>query len=95
MDQLRTIRTALGPRLVEQPPLLTYATITKLITTPVSQSANPSPRRRHFKSITQVKLPDNYGNLYGVFVAICEEGRAWRKDPDTDQWAEVSRLPAI
>jgi translation initiation factor 2 alpha subunit (eIF-2alpha) len=52
-------------------------------------------RRRHFKSITQVKLPDNYGNLYGVFVAICEEGRAWRKDPDIDEWVEVLHLPTI
>jgi hypothetical protein len=53
------------------------------------------PRRRHFKSITEVKLPNNYGNLCVVFVAICEEGRAWRKDPDTDEWVEVSHLPTI
>jgi hypothetical protein len=59
------------------------------------KSGGSSPRRRHFKSITQVKLPDRNGDIYFVFLAVCEEGRAWRKNPDTDEWEEVTSLPDI
>jgi hypothetical protein len=53
----------------------------------------PSPRRRHFKSITQVNLPNRDGDYYAL-IAICEEGRAWRKYQG-ERWIEIESLPDI
>jgi hypothetical protein len=59
------------------------------------EPTTPCPRRRHFKNITQVKWPNKKGDIYSVLLAICEEGRAWRTGPDTDEWVEVLHLPSI
>jgi hypothetical protein len=53
-----------------------------------------SPRRRHFKGITQVNLPIKDGDLHYALIAICEEGRAWRKYQG-ERWTEIEPLPTI
>lgn len=51
-----------------------------------------SPRRRCFKSITQIPLPNKDGDLYYALIAICEEGRAWLQCQG-EMWTEIESLP--